>query len=113
VTERHGVTVFTISDIGHLRIEGVARGAPVTDLFDRVYLVVDVDVLDSAFVPGASGPEIGGMTGPELLRGHESVAAFVDHRHGLPRDRRYPRGHARAVGDVTAPPVSARAVEDN
>jgi agmatinase len=39
-----------------------------------VYLTVDVDVLDPAFVPGTGTPEPGGMTAIDLLLGVRTVA---------------------------------------
>jgi agmatinase len=42
-------------------IEQVAAAAP------RVYLTVDIDVLDPAFAPGTGTPEPGGLTTRELL----------------------------------------------
>ena len=43
-----------------------------------VYLTVDVDVLDPAFVPGTGTPEPGGLTASELLLGVRTVAAELD-----------------------------------
>ena len=40
-----------------------------------VYLSVDIDVLDGAYAWGTCGPEIGGLTGRELVRGLQIVAA--------------------------------------
>src|SRR5919106_591374 len=40
-----------------------------------VYLTVDVDVLDPAFVPGTGTPEPGGMTSVDLLLAVRTVAA--------------------------------------
>jgi agmatinase len=42
-------------------IEEVAAAAP------RIYLTVDIDVLDPAFAPGTGTPEPGGLTTRELL----------------------------------------------
>lgn len=77
VAEQHGVSVFTIRDIDRLGIEEVARRALAVaeDGTDGVYLSVDVDVLDGAFAWGTCGPEIGGMTGRELVAGLELVAS--------------------------------------
>ncbi len=44
----------------------------------RVYLTVDVDVLDPAFAPGTGTPEPGGMTTRELLAAVADVAAGAD-----------------------------------
>jgi arginase family enzyme len=40
-----------------------------------VFLTVDVDVLDPAFIPGTGTPEPGGMTAAELLLAVRPVAA--------------------------------------
>jgi agmatinase len=76
VAESHGVTVFTVRDVDRLGIEDVCRRA--VDLACRgteaVYLSVDVDVLDGAYAWGTCGPEIGGLTGRELVRGLEIVS---------------------------------------
>lgn len=76
VVERHGVTVFTIRDIDRMGIDEVARRAVeiAADGTASSYLSVDIDVLDGAFAWGTCGPEIGGMTGRELVRGLEIVS---------------------------------------
>lgn len=77
VAERFGVTVFSVRDIDRLGIDEVARrslevaGAGT----DTIYLSFDIDVLDGAFAWGTCGPEIGGMTGRELVRALEIIAA--------------------------------------
>jgi agmatinase len=43
-----------------------------------VYLTVDVDVLDPAFVPGTGTPEPGGMTAVDLLLGVRTVAQELE-----------------------------------
>ncbi|MGP0037824.1 MAG: arginase family protein, partial [Solirubrobacteraceae bacterium] len=44
-----------------------------------VYLTVDIDVLDPAFIPGGTGtPEPGGMTTVELLWAARTVAAELE-----------------------------------
>jgi agmatinase len=75
VAEQHGVTVFSIRDIDRLGIDEVARRALAVASAgtERVYLSVDIDVLDGAYACGTCGPEIGGMTGRELVRALEIV----------------------------------------
>lgn len=75
VAEQHGITVFTIRDIDRLGIDEVCHQALglAGDGTESTYLSVDVDVLDGAFAWGTCGPEIGGMTGRELVRGLEIV----------------------------------------
>ncbi len=44
----------------------------------RIYLTVDVDVLDPAFAPGTGTPEPGGMTTRELLAAVSDIACSVE-----------------------------------
>jgi agmatinase len=44
----------------------------------RVYLTVDIDVLDPAFAPGTGTPEPGGLSTRELLGAVRAIAAAVD-----------------------------------
>ena len=45
---------------------------------DRVFLSIDIDVLDPAYAPGTGTPEPGGMTTRELLRAVRAVALGFD-----------------------------------
>ncbi len=45
---------------------------------ERIYLSVDVDVLDPAFAPGTGTPEPGGISVSELLRAVRRIATSVD-----------------------------------
>jgi agmatinase len=77
VADEHGIAVLTVRDIDDLGIDEVARRAlaVATDGTVGVYLSVDVDVLDGAYAWGTCGPEIGGMTGRELVRALAIVAS--------------------------------------
>jgi agmatinase len=77
VAEEYGVSVFTVRDVEREGIEAIARRAIdlAADGTTGVYLSVDIDVLDGAYAWGTCGPEIGGLTGRELVRGLEIVAA--------------------------------------
>lgn len=77
VAEEHGVHVFSIRDIDRDGIEAVARQAleVVSDGTAGVYLSFDIDVLDGGFAWGTCGPEIGGMTGRELVKALEVLSA--------------------------------------
>ena len=44
----------------------------------RVYLTVDIDVLDPAFAPGTGTPEPGGLMTRELLSAVRRIASNVD-----------------------------------
>jgi agmatinase len=77
VADEHGITVLSVRDIDDLGIDQVARRAleVATAGTVGVYLSVDIDVLDGAYAWGTCGPEIGGMTGRELVRALEIVAS--------------------------------------
>ena len=77
VADENSMSVFTVRDIDRMGIDEVARRAlnVAADGTDGVYLSVDIDVLDGGFAWGTCGPEIGGMTGRELVRGLEIVAS--------------------------------------
>lgn len=77
VADAHGITVFSVRDIDRIGIDEVARRAlkVATAGTESVYLSVDIDALDGAYAWGTCGPEIGGMTGRELVRALEIVGA--------------------------------------
>jgi len=77
VAREHGVSVFTVRDVEREGIDTIATRAieAASDGTAGVYLSVDIDVLDGAFAWGTCGPEIGGLTGRELVRGLEIVAS--------------------------------------
>ena len=74
-----GVTSLFAHDVRDLGIrEAVARAIAAVGA-GPVYLTVDVDVLDPAFLPGGTGtPEPGGLTATDLLLGVRLVAAALD-----------------------------------
>ena len=74
----HGVTSFFMHDVRDLGIREVVRRALEAVGTGPVYLTVDVDVLDPAFVPGTGTPEPGGMTAVDLLLAVRTVAAEVE-----------------------------------
>jgi agmatinase len=45
---------------------------------DRIYLSVDIDVVDPGMAPGTGTPESGGMLGRELLRAVRRIVGSVD-----------------------------------
>jgi arginase family enzyme len=71
------VSVMTVQDVDRDGIDAVAsRALDVASAGTAgVYLSVDIDVLDGAYAWGTCGPEIGGLTGRELVRGLQIVAA--------------------------------------
>jgi agmatinase len=71
----HGITSFFMHDVRDLGIREVVRRAIEAVGAGPVYLTVDVDVLDPAFVPGTGTPEPGGMTAVDLLLAVRTVAA--------------------------------------
>jgi len=74
-----GVMSLFMHDVRDLGIREVVRRAIEAVGDGPVYLTVDVDVLDPAFLGGGTGtPEPGGMTPAELLLGVRTVAAELD-----------------------------------
>jgi agmatinase len=74
----HGITSLFMHDVRDLGIREVVRRAIEAVGPGPVYLTVDVDVLDPAFVPGTGTPEPGGMTAVDLLLAVRTVAASLD-----------------------------------
>jgi agmatinase len=74
----HGITSLFMYDVRDLGIRDVVARAIAAVGPGPVYLTVDVDVLDPAFVPGTGTPEPGGMTAVELLLAVRTVAAELD-----------------------------------
>lgn len=71
-----GIGVFTMGDVDERGIEAVVGEAlSRLDHCDRIYVDVDVDVLDVAFAPGCPGGRPGGMTVRDLSRGVYLCAA--------------------------------------
>jgi agmatinase len=73
-----GVTSLFMHDVRDLGIREVVRRAVEAVGEGPVYLTVDVDVLDPAFVPGTGTPEPGGMTAVDLLLAVRTVAAGLE-----------------------------------
>jgi agmatinase len=74
----HGITSLFMHDVRDLGIREVVRRAINAVGSGPVYLTVDVDVLDPAFVPGTGTPEPGGMTAVDLLLAVRTVAAELE-----------------------------------
>lgn len=116
VAEAHGITVFSIRDIDRQGIEAVARQALeiAGQGTDCIYLSVDIDVLDGAYAWGTCGPEIGGLTGRELVRALEVVGRgrlgaldVVEVAPMFDPSGHTPRVAARVVLDVLAAQAAA------
>jgi agmatinase len=73
-----GITSLFMHDVRDLGIREVVSRAIAAVGPGPVYLTVDVDVLDPAFIPGTGTPEPGGMTASDLLLAVRTVAAEVD-----------------------------------
>jgi agmatinase len=73
-----GVTSLFMHDVRDLGIREVVSRALAAVGDGPVYLTVDVDVLDSGFIPGTGTPEPGGMTPVDLLWAVRTVAASVE-----------------------------------
>jgi agmatinase len=73
-----GITSLFAHDVRDLGIREVVARAIAAVGPGPVYLTVDVDVLDPAFVPGTGTPEPGGLTATELLLGVRTVASELE-----------------------------------
>jgi agmatinase len=73
-----GVTSLFMHDVRDLGIREVVARAIAAVGHGPVYLTVDVDVLDPAFVPGTGTPEPGGMTASDLLLAVRTVATELE-----------------------------------
>jgi agmatinase len=74
-----GITSRFMHDVRDRGIRGVVREAIDIVGPGPVFLTVDIDVLDPAFIPCGTGtPEPGGMTTAELLWAVRTVAAGLD-----------------------------------
>ena len=67
VRERGG-TIVTAEDVGRNLAAAVKRALETVADVERVYVSVDLDVLDAAHAPGVSAPTPGGLTTRELFR---------------------------------------------
>jgi agmatinase len=74
----HGITSLFMHDVRDLGIRETVRRAIEVVGAGPVYLTVDVDVLDPAFVPGTGTPEPGGMTAGDLLLAVRTVATELE-----------------------------------
>jgi agmatinase len=74
-----GITSLFMHDVRDRGIRDVVNEAISMVGAGPVFLTVDIDVLDPAFIPGGTGtPEPGGMTTVELLWATRTVAAELD-----------------------------------
>ena len=73
-----GITSLFMHEVRDLGIREVAARAIAAVGPGPVYLTVDVDVLDPAFIPGTGTPEPGGMTATDLLFAVRTVAAQLE-----------------------------------
>jgi agmatinase len=77
--EERGITSLFAHDVRDLGIRDVVGRAINAVGEGPVYLTVDVDVLDPAYLPGGTGtPEPGGLTASELLLGVRLVASELE-----------------------------------
>lgn len=69
------ITAREVRQVGMAEVVGRAIEA-VGEFADRIYLDVDLDVLDRAFAPGCPGARPGGITPDELIEGVSTAASF-------------------------------------
>jgi agmatinase len=73
-----GITSLFMHDVRDLGITEITRAAIKAVGPGPVFLTVDVDVLDAAFIPGTGTPEPGGMTPTDLLLSVRTLAAQLE-----------------------------------
>jgi agmatinase len=74
----NGITSFFMHDVRDLGIREIVARTIEAVGDGPVYLTVDVDVLDPAFIPATGTPEPGGMTVVDLLLAVRTVAGALD-----------------------------------
>ncbi len=115
VRERGG-EVVTAEEVGDDSIDAARVALEATADVDRLYVSVDLDVLDAGAAPGVSAPTPGGLTTRELFRvlrflaADERVAGFevVECAPPLERDGQTSAAAARAVAHFLAGYAEAR-----
>ncbi len=89
VRERGG-EVVTAEEVGDDEVAAIDRALDAMGDVDRLYVSVDLDVLDASAAPGVSAPTPGGITTRELFRTLRLLASGAqrasDSRAGNPRD---------------------------
>ncbi|USZ72333.1 formimidoylglutamase [Natronosalvus halobius] len=108
--EEQGGTVVTAETVRRDLEAAAARALEAMTGVDRIFLSLDVDVLDAAFAPGVSAPTPGGLTTTELyallrrIAADERVAGFevVECAPPLDRGGMTSDAAARAVAHVLA-----------
>jgi len=75
----HGFRWHTQVELEERGVEAVVDDAIAEALEgpDRIYLSVDIDVVDPGMAPGTGTPESGGMLGRELLRAIRRIVSSV------------------------------------
>ena len=78
--ESQGMSWHTIVEIEERGLDAVVADAiaEALDGPERVYLSVDIDVVDPGMAPGTGTPEPGGMLGRELLTAVRRIVGRVD-----------------------------------
>jgi agmatinase len=65
--QRLGFELITCSDLDRLGVDGAIEAMLKRVAGKKVYVSIDVDVLDPAFAPGTGTPEMGGFSSREML----------------------------------------------
>jgi agmatinase len=105
-----GITSLFMHDVRDRGIAGIVREANAAVGDGRVFISIDIDVLDPAFAPGTGTPEPGGMTSADLLWACRILAGALD-LVGADVVEVRPTGTGAGAADVTAL-VAARTVHE-
>lgn len=75
--QEHGFDVWSMSDIERTGLDSLV-GQLAECLTGKIYISIDIDVVDPAHAPGTGTPEPGGLTSRELLAAIRTLAATTD-----------------------------------
>ncbi|MFI7442700.1 agmatinase [Nonomuraea indica] len=73
----HGVEHWTMMDVDEAGLTDIVQQV-IASVTGKVYISIDIDVLDPSYAPGTGTPEPGGLTSRELLAGIRDLARNTD-----------------------------------
>ncbi|GAA2272573.1 agmatinase [Nonomuraea roseoviolacea subsp. roseoviolacea] len=73
----HGVEHWTMMDVDETGLTDIVQQV-ISTVTGKVYVSIDIDVLDPSYAPGTGTPEPGGLTSRELLAGIRDLVRNTD-----------------------------------